>query len=188
MWSPAEGSLDETMRVPGATLLTRRGDVAAVRVGRREKAILDLTAARVHRVSGDAIDPLPHAIVLGDGRVALSMGTEVRIVDAGGATRVVPLPADGQASALREPAPGQLAIGMWSRILSRQRTLFVDTATGTIVREEPGLLPAGGTTGLLAQAEPASLSSRLFTDEEGNLVALEPGGRRIVLAASSEGR
>ena len=58
----------------------------------------------------------------------------------------------------------------------------------TIVREEPGLLPAGGTTGLLAQAQPAPLSSRLFTDEEGNLVALEPGGRRIVLAASSEGR
>ena len=74
---------------------------------------------------------------------------------------------------------------MWSSILSEKRTLFVDAATGHVVREEPGLLPAGVQSGPGAQARPGSLASRLFTDEDGSLLALEPGGgRRVIVAAT----
>jgi len=188
VWSPSDGATTEALRVPGAALLTRRGDIAVVAVGRREKAILDLAAGTEHRVVSVDADLLPRALVLGDGRLALGMGTEVRITDAAGTTlAVVPLPAKSQASALREPELGQLAVGVWSLALSKRGTLFVDAATGAVLREEPGLLPAGA-QGQGAQAEPGSLASRLFTNEDGALVALEPGGRRrVILAAAGSG-
>lgn len=187
VWSPSDGSVVETLRVPGAALLTRRGDIAVVATGLREKAILDLAAGTEHRVAGVHADPLPRALVLANGRLALSMGPEVRIIDAAGATlAVVPLPAKSQASALREPEPGQLAVGVWSLLLSERGTLFVDAGRGAVLREEPGLLPAGA-QGPGAQAEPGSLASRLFTNEDGGLVALEPGGRRRVILAAAGG-
>jgi hypothetical protein len=128
---------------------------------------------------------MPRALVLADGRVALGMGSEVRILDAAGATlSVVPLPPKSQVDALREPEPGQLAVGVWSLMLRNRRTLFVDAATGAVRREGPGLQAAGSMPG--AQPAPGSLASRLFTDEEGNLVAVEPGDRRRVILPSSE--
>jgi hypothetical protein len=184
VWSPRDGSIVESLRVPHAALLTRRGGIAIASLGLREKVILDLVRGTEQRVTGDAPDSLPRALVLADGRLALGMGTEVRITDAAGATTaVVPLPAKSQVAALRETEPGQIAVGVWSLLLTQRRTLFVDAATGTVGREEAGLLPAGSASG--TQAMPGSLASRLFTDEDANLVALEPGGRRRIIVPAA---
>ena len=186
VWSPADNSVVETARIPHGALLTRRGDVAVVAVGPREKAILDLATGREQRVAGDAPDTLPRALVLGDGHVALTMGGEVRITDAGGATlAVVPLPPKSQAAALRETEPGRLAVGVWSVVLSQKGTLFVDAATGAILREDPGLMPAGLQSGPWPQPAPGSMAARLFTDDEGRLVSLEPGDQRRVVIAGA---
>lgn len=189
IWSPHVGSLAETVRLPRAALLTRRGDVAVASLSLREKVILDLAQGTVKSLTAEINDPLPRALLLGDGRVALGMGNEVRITDAAGTTlAVVPVPEKSQVNALREPEPGQLAVGLWSLVLSKRRTLFVDAATGSVLRDEAGLLPAGPQSGPWPQAVPGSLASRLFTDEEGTLLALEPGGRRrIILAAAGGG-
>ena len=189
VWSPSDGSLAETLRVPRGALLTRRGGIAVVAVGLREKAILDLATGTEHRVASVDADTLPRALVLANGRLALSMGAEVRITDAAGATvAVVPLPTKSQAIALREPEPGQLAVGVWSLVLSKRGTLFVDAGTGAVLREEPGLLPAGAQSEAWPQAVPGSLASRLFTNEDGALLALGPGDRRRVIVAAAGGR
>ncbi len=189
IWSPSDGSLAETLRVPGALLLTRRGDVAVVVLGAaggvRERVILDLARGTEQRLAGGA----SRALVLANGRLAFSMGTEVRITDAAGTTlTVVRMPAKSQAGALREPEAGQLAVGLWSELLSERGTLFVDAETGAVLRREPGLLPAGAQPATWAQAEPGSLASRLFSNEDDALIALEPGGgRRIIVAATGSG-
>ena len=186
LWSPRDGAVTETLRIPGAVLLTRRGDVAVVAVGLREKAILDLASGTVHRIAGDDPDSLPQALVLADGRIALGMGREIRITDATGRTTArVPVPPKTQVSALREPEPGRLAVGVWSLVFSKRGTLFVDADTGAVSREEPGLLPAGAQSESRPQPAPGSVASRLFTDEEGALLALEPGARRRVLVAAA---
>ena len=189
LWSPSDGSVEETLRVPRAHLLTRRGDVAVVVLGvvggARERVILDLARGTEQRLAGGA----SRALVLANGRIAFSMGTEVHITDAAGATLVVVrMPAKSQASALREPEPGQLAVGLWSELLSERGTLFVDAETGAVLRKEPGLLPAGPQSETWAQAKPGSLASRLFRNEDDALIALEPGGgRRVIVAAAGSG-
>jgi hypothetical protein len=189
VWSPHDGTIAETLRVPHAALLTRRGDVAVAATAQREKAILDLATGAERRVAGDAVDAMPRALVLADGRLALGMGDELRITDSAGTTLTrVALPAKVQVSALHEPEPGRLAVGLWSPILSNRGTLFVDAGTGAVLREERGLLPAGAQSRAGTQPEPGSLASRLFTNEDGALVALQPGGaHRVIVAAPGGG-
>ena len=189
IWSPRDGSVAETLRVPRAVLLARRGAIAVVAVGLREKAILDLAAATEHRVTGADADNMPRALVLENGRIAMSTGTDVRITDAAGTTlATVPLPPKSQVVALREAEPGRVAVGVWSLLLSKRGTLLVDSLTGAVVREERGLLPAGAQSGTSPQAAPGSLAARLVTDEDGALVALEPGGAQRVIVAAAAGR
>ena len=189
VWSPGEESLREAVRIPRASLLARRGDLAVAAVGPREMIVIDLERGAVHPVAVSSPAALPRAFVLDGGRVALSMGDEVRITDANGATLArMALPPRSQVSALREPEPGRLAVGIWSSVWSERRTLFVDTRTGAILGEEAGLLPAGSPSAAAPQPSPGSLAARLFTDEEGTLLALESDGRRrVVLAAAGTG-
>jgi hypothetical protein len=118
--------------------------------------------------------------VLSTGLVALSLGEEVRIVTRDGdAVASLPLEPGSRAYALREPAPGELAVGLWTFSLDRRRTVFVDAATGAVRRVEKGLLPAGVRYGAMdTQPQPGSFASRLFTGPGGELVTLEPDGRK----------
>jgi hypothetical protein len=68
--------------------------------------------------------------------------------------------------------------------LTKRRTVFVDAATGAVRREEREILPAGPREGRLPPPEPGSLASRLFTDLDGALIALEADGRRRVVVAA----
>jgi hypothetical protein len=181
IWSPRDGTVSEAARIPRSVLLTRRGDIAVLSTGQTEKTIVDLAHGTQVRLASTR-DPLPRALVLADGRVALGMVNEVRITNTAGASLVrVPLPGKSQVSALRESEGGRLSVGLWSALLSKRGTLFVDTATGDVLGEEPGLLPAATQSTAGTQAEPGSLASRLFTNEDGVLIALEPGGGRRVI-------
>ncbi|HVD76231.1 MAG TPA: hypothetical protein VNH43_01415, partial [Vicinamibacteria bacterium] len=115
------------------------------------------------------------------GLVALSLGEEVRVVTRGGdAIARLPLEPRSLVYALGEPAPGELAVGLWTLSLDRRRTVFVDAATGQVRHEEQGVVPAGLYGGMIPppQPEPGSFASRLFTGPGGELVALERGGRK----------
>jgi hypothetical protein len=184
-WTPKDGKRVERARVPvdpPVFLLARRGDLAVVSTGMRGKAIIDTASGAVRRLDSAAKDVPGAALVLSSGLVALSLGEEVRIVTPGGDV-VARLPLEPRTSvyALCEPAPGELAVGLWSLALDRRRTMFVDAATGQVRREEEGLLPAGPRYGGMIprpQPEPGSFASRLFTGPGGELVALEPDGRK----------
>jgi hypothetical protein len=187
-WSLKDGSRVERVRVAGDArllLLARRGDLSVVSTGVHGKAILDAATGAVRTFSYSAADSPGAALVLSNGNVALSLGDEVRIVSRDG-TSVVSLPLEPgtQAHALREPAPAELAAGLWTLSLTKRRTVFVDAATGAVRREEREILPAGPREGRLPPPEPGSLASRLFTDLDGALIALEADGRRRVVVAA----
>jgi len=75
-----------------------------------------------------------------------------------------------------EPQPGWIAVGLDDGRPSR--TLFVSTATGAILREEPGLLPAAARH-MDQELPPGSPGARLFIGDRGELVRLDPQtGRR----------
>ena len=169
-------------------LLARRGDLAVVATGVHEKTLVDCASGAVRRLDSAAPDFPGAALVLSSGAVALSLGEEVRVVARGGETLArVPIEAGARVYALREPAPGELAIGLWTLSLERRRTLILDAASGAPRREEKGLLPAGSRLAGKGQApEPGSLASRLFTDLGGGLVALEADGRRREIVAVRE--
>jgi hypothetical protein len=181
-WTPRDGKRVERARVsvdPRVFLLARRGDVAVVSTGIRGKAIIDAANGAVKRLDSATADFPGVALVLSSGLVALSLGEEVRVVTRGGeAVARLPLEPGSRAYALREPAPGELAVGLWTS-LNRRRTVLVDAATGAVRRVEQGLLPAGVRYGAMdAQPEPGSFASRLFEDLSGELVTLEPDGRK----------
>jgi hypothetical protein len=182
-WNPTDGSRVERARVPADArvfLLARRGDLAVVSTGARGKAIIDAASSAVRRFDSVTADFAGAALVLSSGVVALSLGEEVRIVTRGGdAVARLPLDPGTLVYAFREPAPGELAVGLWTRSFDRRRTMFVDVSTGAVRHEEQGLLPAGQRQGgMNPQAEPGSFASRLFEGPRGELVALEPDGRR----------
>lgn len=182
-WTPKDGKRVEKARVPvdpRVFLLARRGDLAVVSTGMRGKAIIDAASGTVQRLDSATADSPPVALVLSSGLVALSLGEEVRIVTRGGDTVArLPLERGSLACALREPAPGELAVGLWTLAQDRRRTVFVDSATGAVRRVEQGLLPAGVRYGAMdTQPQPGSFASRLFEDPGGRLVVFEPDGRK----------
>lgn len=189
-WNAKDGAQVERARVPGDfhrfLLLARRGDLAVVSIGANEKALIDSSSGAVRRFDSATGDAPGAALVLSGGQVALSLGEELRIVTPGGETVAsLPLEARTRVYALREPSPGELAVGLWTPALEGRRTLFLDAATGTLRREEKGLLPAGSRFAV-PEPEPGSLASRLFTDDGGALLALEPDGRRREIVAARE--
>lgn len=82
-----------------------------------------------------------------------------------------------------EPRLGWICVGYDALIEGRLRTAFAAIADGSIVREEPGLLPAAGPGWNQDQTLPAgSPGSRLFVGAHGELVRLDPEtGRREAL-------
>lgn len=186
-WHPRDGSRRERARVTGDArmlLLARRGDLAVVATGVRGKAIVDAASGAIRPLEARAPDFPGGALVLTSGNVALTLGDEVRIVTpAGVAVASMPVDPRTKVYALREPAPGVLAIGLWSLELDRLRTIFVDAATAAVQREEKGLLPAGPRYGSWpVPPDAGSFASRLFTDLDGLLVVLEPdGGKREIV-------
>ena len=126
--------------------------------------------------------------MLSAGQVALSLGDEVRIVTGGGDTVASMLIERGtRVYALREPSPGELAVGLWTRTFDGRCTRFFDAVTGALRREERGLVPAGPRHFWNEpQPEAGSLASRLFTDLDGALIALEADGRRRVIVAAPD--
>lgn len=188
-WHVQDGSRVERARVPGDVhllLLARRGDLAVVSTGVHGKAILDAAAGAVRTFSYSTAESPGAALVLSNDNLVLSLGDEVRIVTRAGATVAsLPLEPKTQVYALREPAPGVVAVGLWTLSLATRRTVFVDAATGALRREEKELLPAGRRYEWpLPPPEPGSLASRLFTDLDGALIALEADGRRRVIVAA----
>jgi hypothetical protein len=188
-WRAKEGSTVERARVSGELhglfLFTRRGDLAVVWTGVRGKAILDAGTGTVRSYESARPEAPGAAVVLSGDRVALSLGSEVRILSRSGDTVArIPLETEARVYALRETMPGELAVGLWSRPLEDRRTLIVDAATGAIRREEKGLLPAFSPWA--SQAEPGSFASRLFSDLAGGLVILEPDGRRREVVAPGD--
>ena len=182
-WTPKDGKRVEKARVPvdpRVFLLARRGDLAVVSTGMRGKAIIDAASGTVQRLDSATADLPGVALVLSSGLVALSLGEEVRIVTRGGDTVArLPLERGSLACALREPAPGELAVGLWTLAQDRRRTVFVDAVTGAVRRVEQGLLPAGVRYGAMdTQPQPGSFASRLFEDPGGGLVVFEPDGRK----------
>lgn len=90
-----------------------------------------------------------------------------------------------------ESAPGLLALGVAPAMEDGQReTLFVDLATGSVTRREPGLWPAlrrwgAGRPGESQNPQPGSLATRLFLGDQG-VLRLEPAsGERTVLVPRS---
>ena len=146
----------------------------------RGKAIIDTASGAMRRLDSATDDFPGAALVLSTGLVALSLGEEVRVVTRGGeAVARLALEPGSRAYALREPAPGELAVGLWTLAQDRRRTVFVDAATGRVRREEAGLLPAGPRYGgPTTQPETGSFASRLFTGPRGELVVFEPDGRK----------
>ena len=184
-WNAMDGAQVERARVPGDfrrfLLLAWHGDLAVVSTDPRERALIDARSGAVRVFHSATADAPGAALVLSGDRVAVSLGEEVRIVTRGGDT-VASMPIEGGARvhALREPAPNELAVGLWTLSLEGRRTLFLDAATGALRREEKGLLPAGARVSG-PQPGPGSLASRLFTDLDGALIALEADGRRRVI-------
>lgn len=83
-----------------------------------------------------------------------------------------------------EPKAGWISVGYHSLIEGRQRTAFVAIADGSVIREEPALLPAAGPGWNQDQTLPAgSPGTRLFVGAHGELVRLDPetGRREAVL-------
>ena len=190
-WNSRDGAQVERGRVPGEflmRLLARHGDLAVVSTGAREKALLDAASGAVRLFHSAASDLPGAALVLSTGEVALTLGEELRVVSREGETVAsFPIAPRTAAYALREPAPGELAVGLWTLTIGERRTVFLDPRTGRMRREEKGILPAGPRHGGPAsQPEPGSLASRLFTDLEGALIVLEPGGRRREIVAARE--
>ena len=187
-WNAKDRSQVERARVPGEgrlMLLARRGDLVVVSTGARARAIVDAASGAVQSFDSGSSGA---ALVLSTGQVALGLDEEVRVVTGGGETVASLLIAPGtRVYALSEPAPGELAVGLWTRSLAGRRTILLDATTGVVRREEADLLPAGsGHAGAGASPEPGSLASRLFTDFGGALIALEPDGRRREIVAGPE--
>jgi hypothetical protein len=86
-----------------------------------------------------------------------------------------------------EPQAGLLALGVAPASVANPRaTLFVDLATGSVLRVEPRLSPAlrrWGYGASSANHAPGSLATRLFTAAEG-LLRVDPltGSRAVLLA------
>jgi hypothetical protein len=187
-WNAKDGTQVERARVPGEgrmLLLARRGDLVVVSTGARSKAIIDAASGAVRSFDSDFSSS---ALVLSTGQVALSLDDAVRIVTRGGETVAsLPIASGTRVYALCESAPGELAVGLWTRSLAGRRTVFLDATTGVVRREEADLLPAGsGHAGTGPSPEAGSLASRLFTDLGGGLIALDPDGRRREIVAGPE--
>jgi hypothetical protein len=186
-WNTGDGSRVERAHVAGDArlmLIARRGDLAVVSAGAGARALVRADGT-VRWLESRVPDFPGAALVLANGDVALSLGEEVRIVtrDGGDVSRLVLEPGN-RVYAMREPAPGEVAVGLWTLSLGERRTVFLEAATGRVRREEAGLLPAGPRTADLPAPEPGSPASRLFTDAEGRIVALDPDGRKREVVAS----
>jgi len=185
-WSPNSGARVERARVPGDSrrlwLLARRGDQAVVWMGGRGRLLVDAGRGTTLTLDSGSSDRPGTAVVLASGQVAMSLADEVRVVtrEADVLARL-PIEPGMHVYALGETAPGELAVGLWTRSLDERRTLFFDAATGAMRREEPGLIPATPGGGMRPQPEPGSFASRLFVESGGKLVALGPDGRRRTL-------
>jgi hypothetical protein len=189
-WNPKDDALVERVRISSSSypaLLARRGDLAVVWLGQQREAVLDTSAGTTWTLEAPK-GVSPAALVLSTGQVALALRSEVRLVSAAGQTlAAVPVDSHERAFSLAEPSPGELAIGLATSAFEPHRTLFVDAATGVVRREEKDVLPAGIRFGLAGTApEPGSLGSRLFTDSNGALIALEPDGRRRVIVSARD--
>jgi hypothetical protein len=182
-WTPREGGRVERARWSGLSkvlwLGARRGDLSVVTSGSRGRALVD--AGRGVAVTLET-GPANVALVLSNGQVALDAGNEVHVVTRDGQTVArIPVEPRLRVAALRETAPGELAVGLWTPSLNDRRTVFADAATGAIRREEHDLLPAGPGLGTLPEPEPGSPASRLFVDPGGALIALGPDGEKRTL-------
>jgi len=158
--------------------------------GRSGQAIADLQT----RPGAFAAD----AGFLSDGRIALAetgpSGAQVRLFSGDGhELAAVPL---GRARFVRldgEPMRGRLAVGLIAAPFGASDLAVVDTEAARLVRVEKGLGPlrswdwfAGGS---LEHGAAGSPGSRVFLDENGALVRLDPesGERRMILPGAPRG-
>jgi hypothetical protein len=198
-WDPSRGSLTPMWRHEmsgGARLLAARGAQAFATANGRDGLVIDLESGVQKSIEGPEAESSPgtapelgvpmspmSALFLSDGRLAVSLGGELRLVGTHDSRVLVSLGAGEEVSGLAETAPGELAVGLGNVSLPARRTLFVNTATGAISHEERGLVPAR-TIGMgQASAEAGSFASRLFVNDEGALMERKPdGGWRVVVA------
>jgi hypothetical protein len=150
-------------------------------MGRGPVVVVDGAKAHV-LVAGHGL--LGTAMLLGEDRVAALVNRESdrRLVvwnREGQPTLDVPFPA-GVSVVAGEPRPGWLALA--ADLGHPARTVFVDLATGAVIREEAGLTPAAAWNGEQS-LPPGSPGARLFVGTRGEIVRLDPetGRREAIL-------
>ncbi len=191
-WTPRDGASVERARLADAgrgLALALHGDHALVSPDGRELLLLDVetgTRTLLARTPPDrpAATHLGGArrIGLAHGGLAVAFGNSVVLVTPEGEVgRRIDLDPDEFVTSLVEPGPNQIAVGF--RRAGGSLTKVYDIETGKVIREEPGLRPAGNpwSTRLGDSPEPGSLGSRLFLTDEAALVELMPDGKRRVV-------
>ncbi len=194
-WNPRDSESVERVRVADAghgLTLALRGDHALVSPDGRELLLLDVekgTRTLLARTPPDR-PAAPHLGVarrmgLAHGGLAVAFGNSVVLVTPEGEVgRRIDLDPDEFVTSLVEPGPNQIAVGF--RRAGGSLTKVYDIETGSLIREEPGLRPAGNpwTKRLGDSPEPGSLGSRLYlTDDHALVELLANGKRRVVVPA-----
>jgi len=165
-----------TVRDGRALVSGRNGPLAVVDAS----SVLQLVPAENGTVVGSAT-------LLDEGRAAafVNRGGDRRLMvwnHEGRTTLDVPMPA-GTSFLAGEPRAGWLALGV--DFSKPPRTVFVDSTTGAVVREEEGLTPAAAwnESGTLPAGSPGS---QVFVGTKGEIVRLDPvTGRRETILVSA---
>ncbi len=169
-------------------------DIRAVRDGRALLSARNGPLAVVDGLTVHELVPAASGVVVGsailleDGAAAfVKRGGEARLLvwnREGRATLDVPFP-EGSSIITGEPRAGWLGLGPGLDYSKPPKTAFVDSKTGTVVRVEEGLTPAG--PWYEGQNLPAgSPGSRLFVGTKGEIVRLDPEtGRRETILVSN---
>jgi hypothetical protein len=174
-------------RVEGFDWVRQVRDGRALVMQRNALAIVDGVEVHV-LVPGTLPQPSVDAATFLDGGGAAALLANRLIVwnREGQRTLDAPRPA-GAFFISGEPRSGWLAVA--TSLYKTQETMFVDLVTGTVVREEKGLMPAGGWNDDQT-LPPGSPGARLFIGTRGEIVRLDPetGRREAVLVPPAPGK
>ena len=187
----------EAVRFAGAEVpLALRGERLLAKMGGAglgQIALFEASTGQLVRSLGRAtVGRSPGVLLLRDGRAAImnqgDVANTVRLFDAEGrdlwATKI---DERGGAGLVGETSSGEIVASCWS-LDSVPTTLYLDRATGVVVRKLEGLVPAGGLPWFGGSDPTLDLSgpqfeSRLFVDRAEAIYRVDPatGQRRLLV-------